>query len=217
MDHKKKNHSRYEYEPWDPEVYRTGSTEPQKSYRGIIALLLIAVIILCGAVSILGVMNIRLFRQLQSDSATRPFRFDNTGPHEAHAQYEPSQAANGQETTEPAIIDDVLLEQGKNFGALGINGETVPSFYQSYYRIPQGLHIADITPEGAADAAGLQEGDILLSLNGMPITDTDALHSLISSFQPGDTVVAIVYRDGQQYNITITISVDETAETEVTE
>ena len=213
MDQKKKNRSRCEYEAWDPEVYRTGSTEPQKSYRGIIALLLVAVIILCGAVSILGVMNIRLFRQLQTGSATRPFRFDNTGPYEAIAQNTPSATADDSQATEQAIINEIGLDQGEDFDSLGINGETVPSFYQSYYRIPQGLHIADITPEGAADAAGLQEGDILLSINGTPITDTDALQALATGFQPGDTVIATVYRNGQQYTVTITISVDATEET----
>ena len=216
MDHKKKNRHG-EYEPWDPEIYRTGSTESQKSYRGIIALLLVAVIILCGAVSILGVMNIRLFRQLQSDSATHPFRFDSTTPAMHTPQNTPSLAADESLASEPALLDEIGLTEGKDFDALGVNGETVPSFYQSYYRIPHGLHIADITPEGAADTAGLQEGDILLSLNGTPITDTEALHALINSFQPGDTVVASVYRNGQQYNITITFTVAETEGAEVTE
>jgi len=162
-------------------------------------------------------MNIQLFRQLQSDNATHPFRFDNTNPARNHPNVPPSLAENTNSVTDPVVIDEIGLDAGKDFDALGVNGETVPSFYQCYYQFPHGLHIADVTPQGAADVAGLQEGDILLSLNGTPITDTDALHTLISSFQPGDTVVASVYRDGKQYSITITITLEATVETEITE
>lgn len=49
--------------PWDDGTYRTGTTRPPKSHSGLVAFLLIAVIVLCGAVSVLGLMNIRLFRQ----------------------------------------------------------------------------------------------------------------------------------------------------------
>ncbi len=49
--------------PWDDGTYRTGTTKPPKSHSGLIAFLLIAVIVLCGVVSVLSLMNIRLFRQ----------------------------------------------------------------------------------------------------------------------------------------------------------
>ena len=55
-----------EYDPWDQGVYRTGATKPPKKHTGLIAVLLVTIILLCGAVSILGVMNIRLFQQLRT-------------------------------------------------------------------------------------------------------------------------------------------------------
>ena len=60
------NQNPSEYDPWDQGVYRTGTTKPPKKHTGLIAVLLVAVILLCGVVSILGVMNIRLFQQLSS-------------------------------------------------------------------------------------------------------------------------------------------------------
>ena len=52
----------------EPEhIYQTGSTRPPKSRGGLIAFLLILVIVLLGAVTILGVMNVKLFRQLNDD------------------------------------------------------------------------------------------------------------------------------------------------------
>ena len=51
------------------EIYQTGRTQPPKSYRGIIAILLIAVILLGGVASLLGIVNVRLLAQLRMDSA----------------------------------------------------------------------------------------------------------------------------------------------------
>ena len=51
------------------ESYRTGSTRPPKSYGGVIAVLLILVIFLSGVVTILSVMNIRLFRLVEKQES----------------------------------------------------------------------------------------------------------------------------------------------------
>ena len=50
--------------PWDPDFYETGSTQPPKNRRGLIAVLLVALILLCGISSALGVANIRLSQHL---------------------------------------------------------------------------------------------------------------------------------------------------------
>lgn len=54
-------------EPWDRDFYETGSTKPPKSHGGAVAVLLIAVILLCSAATALGIMNIKLYRKLQED------------------------------------------------------------------------------------------------------------------------------------------------------
>ena len=64
MDHRKQN----QIDSWDDQVFGTGNTMPPKNYSGIVALLLILVIFLCGVVSLLSFMNIKLFRQLAENS-----------------------------------------------------------------------------------------------------------------------------------------------------
>ena len=51
--------------PWDDGEYGTGRTQPPKSHSGVIAILLIAVILLTGILTLLGFLNIRMFQQLQ--------------------------------------------------------------------------------------------------------------------------------------------------------
>lgn len=51
-------------EPWDPDYWQTGSTEPPKSRGGLLALLLILIIFLCGIITVLGILNVKLFTEL---------------------------------------------------------------------------------------------------------------------------------------------------------
>ena len=59
-----KNHN----EPWDPSVYGTGRTRPPKNHGSVVAVLLVVVIFLGGLVSVLGVLNVKLFTQLKNQS-----------------------------------------------------------------------------------------------------------------------------------------------------
>jgi len=61
MDERKKNNH-----PWDDGVYGTGRTEPPKSHGGTVALLLILIIFLCGIITVLGILNVRLFQKLNT-------------------------------------------------------------------------------------------------------------------------------------------------------
>ena len=56
----------YHYSSQDNWEYGTGRTDPPKSRTGLMAVLLILVIFLTGIVTVLGVLNIRLFRQLSA-------------------------------------------------------------------------------------------------------------------------------------------------------
>jgi serine protease Do len=53
-------------QPWDDRVYETGRTRPRKSRGGVIAVLLILVVFLGGLTCVLGLLNFRLFRQLNA-------------------------------------------------------------------------------------------------------------------------------------------------------
>ena len=52
------------HEPWEQDSYETGSTKPPKNRGGLICVLLVSVVLLGGISSALGIMNVRLFRQL---------------------------------------------------------------------------------------------------------------------------------------------------------
>ena len=54
-------------DPWDRDIYETGSTKPPKQRGGAIAILLMLVIFLVGLSSVLGILNARLTSQQPAD------------------------------------------------------------------------------------------------------------------------------------------------------
>jgi S1-C subfamily serine protease len=68
-----------------------------------------------------------------------------------------------------------------------------------------GASIVQTLPSGPAEAAGLQEGDTITSLNGTAIDSATTLTNLMDRFHPGDKL-SVVYSDanGQQHTVTVT-------------
>ena len=110
-------------------------------------------------------------------------------------------------TTVKTIVDQ-LLRQGYVSGrpCLGITVQQLSSFDQLYYRLPSGLYVTEVAQNTDAAAKGLVPGDVLLSIDGQRLSTTDALQQLLYSHSAGDTVTVILYRSGQQYQLTLTLS-----------
>ena len=67
-----------------------------------------------------------------------------------------------------------------------------------------GAVISAVVPGGAADAAGLSAGDLIVSVDGRTISSPDDLSGIVTTRKPGDSIAA-VYVD--QYGATQTANV----------
>ncbi|MDO5400008.1 MAG: trypsin-like peptidase domain-containing protein [Eubacteriales bacterium] len=110
-------------------------------------------------------------------------------------------------TTVKEIVDQ-LIAQGYVSGrpTLGVEGDTLSLFYQHYYRLPAGLIITEVDRSSDAYAKGVRDGDILMSVGESRITSADQLQQEILNHQVGDTVQVLIYRDGQQYQLDLTLA-----------
>jgi serine protease Do len=70
---------------------------------------------------------------------------------------------------------------------------------------PQGVLIADVTAGGPADEAGLEPGDVVISIAGETFEEPRELSRAVADLAQGETVTASVLRDGEEREIGITI------------
>jgi Do/DeqQ family serine protease len=61
---------------------------------------------------------------------------------------------------------------------------------------PQGVLVADIWPDGPAAKAGVQRGDVIVSLNGQAVNDPTSLNYAAATLAPGASVSLVVRKAG---------------------
>ena len=71
-----------------------------------------------------------------------------------------------------------------------------------------GAYVASVAAGSGAEAAGLQEGDIITALNGEKVEGASDLMLAVRGEQPGETVTLTVNRGGQEQEIQVTLGDD---------
>jgi S1-C subfamily serine protease len=115
-----------------------------------------------------------------------------------------SALARGAAITVPAStvskVAEILLTRGRMArGFIGVGMHPV--------RLPDGkvgLVILSIDPNGPAAKAGIVVGDVLLSLNGHPVEDTDDVQAQLGPESVGKPITAGILRGGSPLDIQVT-------------
>lgn len=72
--------------------------------------------------------------------------------------------------------------------------------------VPRGAYVQQVIQNSSADAAGVQEGDIITKIDGKNITDQEGgLAAVIAKKKIGDTITLTVYRNGNTQDIRVTL------------
>jgi serine protease Do len=71
---------------------------------------------------------------------------------------------------------------------------------------PRGALVGSVDPDGPAAAAGIRNGDVILSLNGQPVNEATELPSRVMQLTPGADVPVEVWRNGARKKLTVTIA-----------
>jgi len=90
---------------------------------------------------------------------------------------------------------------------LGVSLETLTSQLRSQYNfVPtQGAVVLQVQSGSPADVAGLQQGDVITSFEGKPVTSADGLATAIQAAKPGQQVKIGLYRGPSQLTVTATL------------
>ncbi|HEY1996480.1 DegQ family serine endoprotease [Paraburkholderia sp.] len=105
------------------------------------------------------------------------------------------------------VKDDLVKTGHVSRGRLGVAVQGMNQTLANSFGMqkPNGALVSSVDPNGPAAKAGLQPGDVITSVNGVPVTDSESLPSQIASLAPGSTANVQVWRDKASKDIKVTI------------
>ena len=87
----------------------------------------------------------------------------------------------------------------------------IPPFARQAKSEAGGQLVAVVAPQGAAATAGIQRGDIIVSMNGKPVSSPGAMRTVSSSLPAGTPVPVELRRAGQVVSTQVTLGPDWTS------
>ncbi|WP_422101737.1 Do family serine endopeptidase [Vreelandella sp.] len=106
-----------------------------------------------------------------------------------------------------SILNELVTRGRVIRGWLGIEAQALSRELAASFglRTPQGVIVAGVVSGGPAAQAGLQPGDVLLSIDGQVILDARATMSDIASIPPGTSLPLTIVRGGERMEMTLEV------------
>ena len=164
-------------EPWDPGIYGTGRTHPPKNHGSAVAVLLVIVIFLSGVVSVLGIMNIKLFTQLKQqtddskDSLSVVSQDEQSLPETTPATISTEPMLSSQEETRQHLDLSPTPDSMPNIPQEG--GLSLQQIYSD--NIHSVVSISCVLPSGTATGTG-----VILSEDGYIVTNAHVVDGALA-------------------------------------
>jgi len=103
-------------------------------------------------------------------------------------------------------VMDQLVKDGKvSRGYLGVSIAPVTPVAAKGQQLANqnGALIAEVAAHTPAAKAGLEAGDVVVQLDGKPVTDSRHLRLMVSQHAPGTTIALTIMRDGKERTIEV--------------
>lgn len=94
------------------------------------------------------------------------------------------------------VIED--LSNNKDIPYLGLRISTVTEEISTKYSIPEGVYVKTVEMDSPAMAAGIQEADVIVKMNGEEVSSVEQYNQLLMGLNPGDEVKITVKRQGAE-------------------
>jgi S1-C subfamily serine protease len=109
-----------------------------------------------------------------------------------------------------AVLPALLRDGRVRRGYLGVAGQDVPLLRRvtRFHKLSQsaGVFVISLEKDGPAAAAGMREGDIIVTLDTSVVASVDDLHRLLIENRIGTRVVLGVLRDQQRLDLTLRVA-----------
>lgn len=118
----------------------------------------------------------------------------------------------------PTSIMNKVVADLKQYGTvqralIGIQGQDVKNYVDAKkdkgedidLGTMEGIYVAKVTEESAAEEAGMKEGDIITAIDGKPVNKMAELQEVLAKKRPGDKVTVTYLRDKKKATKTVTL------------
>ena len=107
------------------------------------------------------------------------------------------------------VMDDLMKYGAVQRGLLGVNIQSVSpelaDLLNKTFPVEQGVYIGGVNENSAGKEAGLQEGDIIIAVDGRQVNNVAMLQEMVARKRPGDQVEVEYIRDGKTKKVTATL------------
>ena len=113
-------------------------------------------------------------------------------------------------------VMDQLIQSGKvHRGQLGVAIQPMTPELAKQFGLSEtrGVLVNGVTENGPAAKAGIRRGDVIVAVNGKPVSDPNSLRNQIAGTPPSTQIQITVVRDGHEQQIPVTLSEYQAART----
>ena len=113
------------------------------------------------------------------------------------------------------VVDDLKQYGNVQRAMIGIQGSDVKSYVDAKkdegkeidLGTMEGIYVANVVEDGAAEAAGLKEGDVITTIDGKKVKQFGELQGILAKKRPGDKVAITYLRDKKSRTATLTLKI----------
>ena len=111
------------------------------------------------------------------------------------------------------VVDDLKQYGTVQRAMIGISGTDVKNYVDSEkdkgnevdLGTMEGVYVAEVVEDGAAEDAGLKKGDVITHIDGQKVTKFGELTGIIAQKRPGDKITINYLRDKKKHSATLTL------------
>lgn len=105
------------------------------------------------------------------------------------------------------IVETLMRGERVQRGYLGVSIQPMNDAIADSLGLPanRGEIVARVEPGEAAEAAGIRQGDVIVTVNDRDVTPDDTLSYIVANLPVGSRVPIILVRDGERIRVTVTM------------
>ena len=108
-----------------------------------------------------------------------------------------------------SVMNSLVLTGTVERGFLGVSTQTIDADMEQEFGLPEGSGgavVLTVVDDSPADQAGIENGDVIVSVNGRETKSGADLRIVVSQIMPGTEVDVVIYRDNEPQVLPITLT-----------